>query len=248
MTVREACPECGSQQFKRNGHIHNGKQNHQCKVCGRQFVLVAINRVISEEHRTLVERLLCEKISLHGICRTIGVSIRWLMDFMVACFAAVPEHLHVQPVAACGEVLLGCLEVEADELWSFVQKKANPYWVWIAMDKQTRQILAFHVGDRSRESAKQLWANIPAVYREQAIFYTDQYAAYAGVIPTAQHKPLTKLARNTNHIERFNNTLRQRVSRLVRSTLAFSKNVENHIGAIRYFLCDYNLTRAALLV
>jgi hypothetical protein len=32
----------------------------------------------------------------------------------------------------------------------------------------------------------------------------------------------------------------------VRSTLAFSKNVENHIGAIRYFICNYNLTRTAL--
>jgi insertion element IS1 protein InsB len=124
--------------------------------------LVAINRVISEDHRTLVERLLCGKISLHGICRTIGVSIRWLMDFMVACFAAVPEHLHVQPVASSGAVLLGCLEVEEDELWSFVQKKTNPRWVWLAMDKQTRQILAFHIGDRSRDSAKQLWAKIPA--------------------------------------------------------------------------------------
>jgi hypothetical protein len=42
--------------------------------------------------------------------------------------------------------------------------------------------------------------------------------------------------------------LRQRVSRLARSTLAFSKKVENHIGAIHYFICHYNLTRAALLV
>src|SRR5690349_255682 len=127
VTRREACPEYGSRHFKRNGHIHNGKQNHQCKTCGRQFVLVAHNRVINEEHRILVERLLCEKISLRGICRTIGVSIRWLMDFMVACFTAVPEHLHVQPMASSGKVLLGCLEGEADELWSFVQKKANPY-------------------------------------------------------------------------------------------------------------------------
>src|SRR5262245_26345856 len=149
MSVREACPECRSPQFKKNGHIHNGKQNHQGKVCGRQFVVDATNRVIVHEQRILVERLLCEKISLHGICRAIGVSIRWLMDFMVARFAAVPEHLHVQPIAASCEVLVGCLEVEADELWSFVQKKANPYWVWIAMDKQTRQIIAFHVGDRS---------------------------------------------------------------------------------------------------
>ena len=116
------------------------------------------------------------------------------------------------------------------------------------MDKQTRQIIAFHVGDRSQDSAKQLWANIPDVYREQATFYTDQYAAYTGVIPAAQHKAITKSARKTNHIERFNNTLRQRVSRLVRSTLAFSKKVENHIGTIRYFISHYNLTRAALLV
>ena len=31
------------------------------------------------------------------------------------------------------------------------------------MDKQTRHIIAFHVGDRRRESAKQLWANLPEV-------------------------------------------------------------------------------------
>jgi len=163
MSMRAACPECESQQFKKNGHIHNGKHNHQGKACGRQFVRDATNRVIVDEQRPLVERLLCEKISLPGSCRAIGVSIRWLMDFMVARFAAVPDHLQVQPLAASREVRLGCLEVEADELWRFVQKKATPYWIWIARDKQTRQIIAFHVGDRSQESAKQLWANIPAV-------------------------------------------------------------------------------------
>jgi insertion element IS1 protein InsB len=114
--------------------------------------------------------------------------------------------------------------------------------------KQTRQILAFHVGDRSRESAKQLWAKIPAMYRECATFSTDQYTAYRDVIPAAQHRAITKSARHTNHIERFNNTLRQRVSRLVRSTLAFSQKEANHVGAIRYFICHYNLTRAALFV
>jgi hypothetical protein len=127
--MRDACPECGAPHFKKNGHIHTGKQNQRCKAWGRQFVVDAAQRVIEEEHRTLVERLLCEKISLHGICRAIGVSIRWLMDFMGAQFAAGPKHLHVQPAAASREVLIGRLEGEADELGSFVQKKANPYWV-----------------------------------------------------------------------------------------------------------------------
>jgi IS1 family transposase len=211
-------------------------------------VVAANKRVIIDDQRILVERLLCEKISLHGICRVIGVSIRWLMDFRVARFAAVSEHLPGQPSTTSCEVLIGCLQVEADELWSFVQKKANPHWVWIAMEKQTRRIIAFRIGDRSRDSARQLSASIPAVYREQATFSTDQYAAYRDVIPAAQHQALTKYARNTNHIARFTNTLRQRVSRLVRSTLAFSKSVGNHIGAIRYFICHYNLTRVALLV
>src|SRR5262245_52482789 len=96
MGKRDACPGCGSKQFKKNGHIHNGKQKHQCKTCGHQFVAVATNRVIDAEQRTLVECLLCEKISLHGTCRALGISIRWLMDFMVARFAAVPTHLHLR--------------------------------------------------------------------------------------------------------------------------------------------------------
>ena len=69
---------------------------------------------------------------------------------------------------------------------------------------------------------------------------------YKGVIPAAQHYPIGKLARKTNHIERFNNTLRQHVSRLVRSALSFSKKLDNHIGAIQYFICHYNLTRATV--
>ena len=106
-------------------------------------------------------------------------------------------------------------------------------------------VIAFHVGDRSKRSARQLWKAIPEAYQQKATFYTDQYVSYRGVIPTPQHREISKRARKTNHIERFNCTLRQRVSRLVRASLSFSKKLSNHIGAIHYFLCHYNLTRAA---
>src|SRR3954464_14627183 len=166
---------------------------------------------------------------------------------MVTRFQAAPEHLHVKPADNTPAVILQRLEAELDELWSFVGKRANRQWVWIAMDAATRQVIAFHVGDRSQTSAEHLWANLPAVYRERALFYTDHYIAYKGVIPPAQHRAISKLARLTNHVERFNCTLRQRVSRLVRSTLSFSKKLSHHIGAIRYFICDYNLTKCAAL-
>jgi IS1 family transposase/transposase-like protein len=247
MVVRDACPGCGSTRFKNNGHIHSGKQNHQCKACGRQFVASAEDRSIPCEQRRLIEHLLRERISLRGICRAVGVSLTWLLHFMVERFAACPDHLHVKLPGSPTDVAIRQLEAEADEMWSFVKRKANRQWIWIAMDAKTRQIIAFHVGDRSRDSARELWAAIPVVYREQAIFHTDQYDAYEGVIPAERHKAITKKARKTNHIERFNNTVRQRVARLVRATLSFSRKLAHHIGAIRYFICHYNLTKAAAL-
>jgi insertion element IS1 protein InsB len=247
MTARDACPGCRSTQFKKNGHIHSGKQNHQCKACGRQFVTKAEDRIISHEHRTLVEYLLRERISLRGICRVVGVSLTWLLHFMVERFAACPDHLHVQLPAGPTDVVIQRLDAEADEMWSFVQKKVNKQWLWLAMDAATRQVIAFHMGDRSRRSGEQLWAKIPAVYQRQATFHTDGYEVYKGVIPPSQHQAITKQARKTNHIERFNNTLRQRVSRLARDTLSFSKKLTNHIGAIKYFICHYNLIRATAL-
>jgi insertion element IS1 protein InsB len=194
-----------------------------------------------------IEQLLCERVSLRGICRAVGVSLTWLLHFMVECFTACPDHLHVQRPARPPAVVMSRLEAEADAMWSFVQQKAHTQWMWIAMDATTRPILAFHVGDRSRASGKALWANMPMAYREQATFHTDQYAVYTGVIPAGQHRAITKQARKTNHLERFNNTLRQRVSRLVRETLSFSKKLANHIGAIRFFICHSNLEKAAAL-
>jgi insertion element IS1 protein InsB len=167
---------------------------------------------------------------------------------MVAYFDTVPQHLHGQLPGHPGDVIRRCVEAEADEMCSVVKQRANKPWLWLAMDRTTRQIMAFYVGDRSRDSARQRWANIPAVYREQAAFYTDQYEVYKGVIPAARHQAITTKAQKTNHIERFSNTLRQRVSRLVRETLACSKKLANHIGAIRSFIGHDNLTRAAALL
>jgi IS1 family transposase len=244
MIIREVCPRCLSPKYKKNGHIHNGKQNHLCKDCGRQFVDCFEHYLISDETRALIERLLLERLSLRVICRAVGVGLKWLLGFIVTCFEALPDHLNVKPITANADVMIQRLEVEADEMASFVQKKANKQWIWLAMDVKTRQIIAFHVGDRSRKSARQLWGKIPKAYRRYATFHTDQYVVYKGVVPAAQHRAISKKARKTNHIERFNNTLRQRVSRLVRSALSFSKKLDNHIGAIKLFICHYNLTRA----
>ncbi len=51
--------------------------------------------MIDEEQCAVVERLLRENISLRGLCCTLGVSMRWLMDFLVGrCMIAGMEVLH----------------------------------------------------------------------------------------------------------------------------------------------------------
>jgi insertion element IS1 protein InsB len=123
MLTREACPQCGSNWFKKNGPLHTGKQNHRCKLCGRAFVLSPENHLITEEQRTLIERLLLERISLRGICRAVGVGLRWLLHLMVERFQADPEHLYVRSPSGTQTVILQRLEAELDELWSFVGRR-----------------------------------------------------------------------------------------------------------------------------
>lgn len=243
LRVRDCCPECGSVHYKKNGHIHNGKQNYRCNTCGRSFVACPENVVISLAQRDLIKKLLLERIPLRGISRVVGVSLRWLLNFITQVYEEAPDHLNVDLRFFGKAIEIQLLESEVDELWSFVGRKANKQWVWLALDKQTRQIIAFHVGDRSKDSAKKLWEKIPKIYREYTTFYTDEYASYEGVIPASQHRPVPKGTGQTNYIERFNCTLRQRVSRLVRKALSFSKHLQNHIGAIKYFICHYNLTK-----
>ena len=242
--MSRCCPSCSSTDTKKNGHIHNGKQNHCCKACGRQFVANREQILISNAQKQQIRKLLLERIPLRGICRVEGVSLRWLLAFMVNLYDQLPDDLNFHVEAEAAELIIYTLESEIDEMLSFVGKKASKQWIWIALDVKSRQIVAFHVGDRSGQSAKALWKSIPKGYRNHATFYTDGWCAYEGVIPEKQHRVVNKHCCITNHIERFNCTLRQRVSRLVRKSLSFSKILVNHIGAIKYFICHYNLEKA----
>ena len=96
------------------------------------------------------------------------------------------------------------------------------------------------VGARTKATCRKLWASLPAIYRQCAVCSTDFWEAYVAVPPSKRHRACGKDSGETNHIERFNNTLRQRCSRLVRKTLSFSKKLANHIGALWYFIHDYN--------
>ena len=103
-----------------------------------------------------------------------------------------------------------------------MDNKGNKWWVWLALDADTREIVGVPIGDRDEKAARKLWDSLPPIYRQCAVAYTDFWAAYGTVFPTKRHRAVGKETGKTSYIERFNNTLRQRVSRLVRKTLSFS--------------------------
>ena len=189
---------------------------------------------ISSATKELIDRLLLEKISLAGIVRATGVSERWLQYYVNKKLGAVKREVEVKSKKK------GKLTIQCDEMWSFVGKKNNKQWIWLAIDASTKEIVGVYIGKRDQAGAQGLWDSLPPVYRQCAVSYTDFWSAYETVFPQKRYKAVGKETGLTNYIERFNNTMRQRISRLVRKTLSFSKKLSNHIGAIWYFIHEYN--------
>ena len=90
------CPNCNSSNIKKNGHIHNGKQNHYCHDCGRQFVENPIQKRVSVADKELLEKLLLEKVSLAGISRIVEVSEVWLQSYISELYASQPDDLNIE--------------------------------------------------------------------------------------------------------------------------------------------------------
>jgi len=126
-------------------------------------------------------------------------------------------------------------------MWSFVGQRANKRWVWTVMCRRTRQIVACAIGDRSEETCRELWKQIPQSYRGCRSF-SDFWEAYQKVFPEETHESVGKDSGQTNHMERWYNRLRQSNARFVRKTLSFSKSDIMHLIVTRLFIVRYNLS------
>ncbi len=100
-------------------------------------------------------------------------------------------------------------------------------------------MVAYFIGDRSERSCRKLWERVPEAYR-RGLCYSDFWEAYTEVIPAERHEAVGKDSGQTAHVERFNNTLRQRLGRFVRRTLSFSKSDEMHEVCLKLFPHRYN--------
>ena len=113
--------------------------------------------------------------------------------------------------------------LELDDVCSFIKERKNKKWLWVALYRRTRQVVVYIIGDRSKRSFRELWEVIPEKYKNLHS-YSDFWDAYRKIFPVETHRSVGKESGGTNHIERWNNTLRQRLGRYTRKTLSFSKS------------------------
>jgi insertion element IS1 protein InsB len=123
---------------------------------------------------------------------------------------------------------------EVDELWTYIGRKDNEYWLAYALDRTTRQVIDFVVGKRTKATLKVLIDNLVKLTPKR--IRTDRLTHYQRLIP----KPLHRFgAYGINHIERKNLSIRTHLKRLSRRTICFSRSVVLLESCLKIYFWDY---------
>jgi IS1 family transposase len=149
-----------------------------------------------------VLRVYRERVSFRGVERLFGVCRQTVMRWLMEEAQQLPKLRETLLPAQPGDVL------ELDEAWSFAGKSQEKCWLWTALCRRTRQIVAFVIGDHSEGTCRRLWQRIPAAYR-RCLSFSDFWKAYQTVIPAETHQSVGKESGQTAHMEHWYNTLRQ---------------------------------------
>ena len=121
-------------------------------------------------------------------------------------------------------------------------RKRHKVWLWLAVERASRRIVAWVTGRRDAATARRLWQTLPRRYRRHSWYFTDEWKAYVGVLPRWQHRRCPKGRGGTSIVEAVNCALRHRCGVLVRKSCSFSKSLEMHKARIKVVIDHYNIT------
>jgi insertion element IS1 protein InsB len=126
-------------------------------------------------------------------------------------------------------------DLEIDEMWSFVSKKANQRWLWYGFDPARKKIICFKTGRRTDATCQQLLEKLGSC---QVLRYcTDDWESYQKFLPVERHW-IGKEA--TQAIERNNLNVRTHLKRYQRETICFSKTDEMHDAVTKLYIYHLN--------
>jgi InsA N-terminal domain len=148
VTITLHCPHCQSDALVRNGHAPNGKQLSRCHACGRQSRENPTPHAYPPARREEILHAYQERSSLRGLTRTDCASRA--RPSQVGSQKSSSASAFVSNSARPGSRRSHVHDTGTGRAdGSFVLKKANDSWIWIALCRKTRQVVAYAVGDRS---------------------------------------------------------------------------------------------------
>lgn len=103
---------------------------------------------------------------------------------------------------------------------SFIRNKENQIWIVYALERITKRVVSFAIGKRTKQTLQNVITTV--LLSDPKIIYTDGLRQYKSLIDPKIHK-VKRFC--TNHIERYNLTLRTHLKRLNRRTICFSRSL-----------------------
>ncbi len=133
VTIRIACRHCGSENIIRNGITSNSKQRFLCKDCAKNSREDPQPNGYTDQKRGEILRAYQERSSLRGLSRTLGVSRNTVTSWLEKVPGAPRAERNAgraRPRRRSGGHHPG---TTGRALCSFVLKKAQRRWVWLAL-------------------------------------------------------------------------------------------------------------------
>lgn len=121
---------------------------------------------------------------------------------------------------------------------AFCKKKNNKTWIFKALDRNTKKVVAWVIGKRNIATVKLLYEKLKHI--KNCNFYTDSWKAFKEVLPADRHIVSKK---ETHLIESDNSNTRHFLARMTRRTKVVTKciNMLNYSLKMLYYLSDNSI-------
>jgi insertion element IS1 protein InsB len=212
------CKYCG-RPCRRVGRQKSGLQRYYCVLCHKYQQKVYSYKAYNSTTNETIKSLVCESVGIRGISRVLKIGTNTVLERIkrIADTISQPPIPRNQP------------NVEVDELWTYIGRKANEHWVAYALDKE-RKVIDFVVGKRTVSTLRHLIDRLLSSGVKQ--IRTDRLTHYQKLIPKDRHRRSTY---GINHIERKNLTLRTHLKRLSRRTICFTRKLTMLENCLRIY-------------
>ena len=222
------CPHCGSTNVWKHGVDRTGKQRYVCKneQCShRTFIENYTYNACDPSVRAKIFFAIVNGNGTRATARMLDIAKDTVTDALRSLETSLwyVNYDYINKNLDIEADIVTVDEAEMDEMWSFVHDKSQQYWLWWAIDHNTREPLAFCFGTREHKNLDEL-LKLLEPFDIKTVYADGNYAYESHIDDSAVITGKT----NTQRIERKHLSLRTWCSRLVRKGIRFSKDHNLH--------------------